>query len=59
MLRFCRWCTFLGMPLARGLGCSGRKGYPLVIGLEFGMRRDMELSLISKGFAIEWRHLMK
>ena len=40
------------MPLDQGLGHRGRKGYPLVIGLEFGNRRDMERALITEIFVI-------
>ena len=59
MLQFCRCCTYLAIPLARGLGYRGQNGYPLVIALEFGMRRNMEQALFTESFVIKWRHLRK
>ena len=38
------------MPLARGLGRCGYKGYPFVIGLGLEMIRDMERALITESF---------
>ena len=40
------------MLLARGLGNPGQKGYLLVIGLGFGIRREMERALITESFVI-------
>ena len=42
----------MGMLMAQGLGRLGQKVYPLVIGLEFGNRRDMERALITEIFVI-------
>ena len=50
MLQYWRCFTSLVMHLAQGLVSLGRKVYPLVIGLEFGMRRDMERALITESF---------
>ena len=49
----------LVMPLAWGLSRCEQKGYLLVIGLEFGTRREMERALTTESFVNEWRHLRK
>ena len=38
--------------MGKGLGCPGQKGYPLVVGLGFGMRGEMERALITEIFVI-------